>query len=113
MDTTVSLEFFSETKEHLKMLEQQLKHVHDVSVDMVEPKDLKAPALVAIGIKGSGERASSAARGVAQVLYHFLHDESVAQKHLFLLTIEGERIDIEPLSASEVEGIILDAKVEE
>ncbi len=113
MDTTVSLEFFSETKEHLKTLEQQLKHTHDVSVDMVEPKDLKAPALVAIGIKGSGERARNAARGVAQVLYRFLHDEAAAQKHLFLLTIEGERIDIEPLSASEVEEIILEAKVEE
>ncbi len=113
MDTTVSLEFFSETKEHLRTLEQQLKHVHDVSVDMVEPKDLKVPALVAIGIKGSGERARNAARGVAQVLYHFLHDEAVTQTHLFLLTIEGERIDIEPLSTSEIEEIILDAKVEE
>ena len=62
MDTTVSLEFFSETKEHLRMLEQQLKHAHDVSVDMLEPKDLKAPALVAIGIKGSGALACNVAR---------------------------------------------------
>lgn len=113
MDTTVSLEFFSETKEHLKALEHRLKHEHDVSVDMVAPKDAKAPALVAIGIKGSGERARNAARSVAQALYRFLHDEAAAQKRIFLLTIEGERVDIEPLSAEEIEKIILEAKVEE
>lgn len=94
------------------MLEHQLKHEHSVSVDMIEPKDPQAPALVAIGIKGSGEQASNAAQRVAQVLYHFLHDEAAAQKHLFLLTIEGERVDIEPLSAEEIQKIILEAKIE-
>ena len=113
MDTLVSLEFFAETKEHLKTLEHHLKHEHDVSVDMVVPKDLKAPALIAIGIKGSGERANDAIRRVAQVVYHFLHDESTAQKQIFLLTREGERIDIEPLSAEEIAKILLEAQIEE
>ena len=57
MDTTITLEFFSETKEHLKTLEQQLKQEHDVDVDLLEPKEATAPVLVAIGIKNHGERA--------------------------------------------------------
>ncbi len=112
MDTTITIEFFSDTEEHLKSLEHQLKHIHDVGVDLVEPKDATAPALVAIGIKKHGERAQQAAQQVAQVLYSFLHDEagSGGQKQIFLFTIEGDRVDIEPLSAQEIEGIILAAK---
>jgi hypothetical protein len=112
MDTTITIEFFSDTEEHLKSLEHQLKHIRDVGVDLVEPKDATAPALVAIGIKKHGERAQQAAQQVAQVLYSFLHDEagSGGQKQIFLFTIEGDRVDIEPLSAQEIEGIILAAK---
>jgi len=66
MDTTVTIEFFSDTKEHLKTLEQRLKHEHDVDVDLVEPRDATAPTLVAIGIKKHGERAENAAQRVAQ-----------------------------------------------
>ena len=65
METTISLEFFSETKEHLKTLEQQLKHEHDVDVDLLVPKDATAPVLIAIGIKKHGERAEKAAQRVA------------------------------------------------
>ncbi|GAC1566393.1 MAG: hypothetical protein NVS3B14_08280 [Ktedonobacteraceae bacterium] len=110
--TTITIEFFSDTKEHLRTLEQQLKHEHDVDVDLVEPKDVTAPALLAIGIKKSGERAEQAARGVAGVLYRFLHDEAGAggQRQIFLFTIEGDRIDIERLSVEEIERIILAAK---
>ena len=113
MDTTITIEFFSDTKEHLKMLEHQLKQVHDVDVDLVEPKDATAPALVAIGIKKSGERAEKAAQQVAQVLYRFLHDEAGpagGQKQIFLFTIEGDRVDMEPLSSGKIEEIILAAK---
>ncbi|HLX58767.1 MAG TPA: hypothetical protein VKR83_17240 [Ktedonobacteraceae bacterium] len=112
MYATITVEFFSDTKEHLKILEQQLKHEHDVDVDLVEPKDVTAPALVAIGIKKSGERAEKAVQEVARVLYNFLHNEAGAagQKRIFLLTIEGDRVDIEPLSVEEIEGIILAAK---
>jgi hypothetical protein len=115
MDTTINLEFFSETKEHLKSLEQQLRHEHDVAVDLVVPKDAKAPVLVAIGIKKHGERAHKAAQRVAQVLYTFLHNEAGAteQKQLFLYTIEGDRVDIENLSVQEIQGIILEAKERE
>jgi|GEM_PF-725108 hypothetical protein len=109
MDTTISLEFFSETKEHLKTLEQQLKHEHDVDVDLLVPKDATAPVLVAIGIKKHGERAEKAAQRVAQILYHFLHDEAGAtgQKRINLFTREGDRVDIEPLSMEEIEGILV------
>jgi hypothetical protein len=108
MDTTISLEFFSETKEHLKTLEQQLKHEHDVDVDLLVPKDAAAPVLVAIGIKKHGERAEKAAQRVAQILYHFLHDEAGAtgQKQIILFTREGDRVDIETLSVEEIEGIL-------
>ncbi|MBV9690111.1 MAG: hypothetical protein JO202_10440 [Ktedonobacteraceae bacterium] len=112
MDTTITIEFFSDTKEHLKILEQQLKHEHDVDVDLVEPKDVTAPVLVAIGIKKGGGRAEKAAQRVAQVLYSFLHDEATpaGQKRIFLLTIEGDRVDIETLAVEEIEEIILAAK---
>ena len=112
MDTTITIEFFSDTKQHLKILEHALKHEHDVDVDLVEPKDAIAPVLIAIGIKKGGERAEKAAQRVAQVLYSFLHDEATpaGQKRIFLLTIEGDRVDIETLAVEEIERIILAAK---
>ncbi len=70
---------------------------------------------MAIGIKKHGERAENAAQRVAQVLYSFLHDESGAagQKQILLLTVEGDRMDMEPLSVEQIRGIILEAKAEE
>lgn len=112
MDTTITIEFFSDTKEHLRTLEQRLKHEHDVDVDLVEPRDLKAPALVAIGIKKRGERAEIAAQKVAQTLYSFLHDDP-GQKQMLLLTIEGDRMDIQTLSVEQIREIILEAKANE
>ena len=112
MDTTVTVEFTSDSEEHLRILEHQLKSIHDVRVDMVEPKDHTAPALVAIEIGKSGERAELAAEGVARVLYDFLHTGTAAPGHktIFLVTIEGERIDIEPLPVEEISEIIMTAK---
>ncbi len=110
--TTITIEFFSDTEGHLKILEHQLKHIHDVGVDLVEPRDASAPALVAIGIKHSGERAAQAIHQVAQTLYSFLHDETAptGQKQILLFTIEGDRVDIESLSVQDIEDIILAAK---
>jgi|SRR5579864_3702449 len=112
MDTEINLEFFSESKEHLTLLERQLKQVHDVDVGLLVPKDASAPALIAIGIKKSGDRAAKAAQHVAQVLYNFLSNEAGTdgQKQLLLLTIEGDRVDIATLSVEEIEAIILAAK---
>src|ERR1700686_3785695 len=112
MYAPITIEFFSDPKEHLKTLEERLKQEHGVDVDLVEPKDATASVLVAIGIKKHAERAEKAAQGVAQILYSFLHDEAGAsgQKRIFLFTIEGDRIDIEPLSVREIEEIILAAK---
>jgi hypothetical protein len=110
--STVTIEFFSDTEQHLKILENRLKHIHDVDVYLVEPKDKTAPALVAIGINKSGERAEKAAQNVARVLHDFMHEDTgpQGQKKILLFTIEGERVDIEPLSFEEIEGIIFAAK---
>lgn len=109
--STITIEFFSDTGEHLKILEHQLKHIRDVDVYLIEPKDPNAPALVAIGINKKGERAERAIQNVAQVLHNFIHDSSVqGQKKILLFTIEGERVDIEPLSVEEIDGIIVAAK---
>jgi len=111
----ITIEFFSDTDEHLKILENQLKHIHDVDVYLIEPKDPTAPALVAIGVTKGGERAAVAAHNIAQVLHDFIHDESGPQveKKILMFTIEGGRIDLEPLTADEIEGIIVTAKKEE
>ena len=111
----VTIEFFSDSEQHLKILENQLKHIHDVDVYLIEPKDAPAPALIAIGITKGGERAAKAAHNIAQVLYDFIHDETGphVQKKILLFTIEGGRIDLEPLTAGEIEGIIVTAKKEE
>jgi len=111
----ITIEFFSDTEEHLKILENQLKHIHDVDVYLIEPKDANAPALVAIGVTKGGERAAVAAHNIAQVLHDFIHAESSSQtqKKILLFTIEGGRIDLEPLTADEIEGVIVTAKKEE
>jgi len=111
----ITIEFFSDSEQHLKILEHQLKHIHDVDVYLIEPKDATAPALIAIGITKSGERAAKAAHNVAQVLYDFIHDKTdpQIQKKILLFTIEGEHIDVAPLTADEIEGIIVTAKKEE
>jgi hypothetical protein len=112
LDTTVTIEFFTESEQHLKTLEQQLKHIRDVEIYLIEPRDANAPALVAIGIDKSGERAKMAVHNVAQGLYNFIHEDTGApgQKQILLLTIEGERVDIEPLPIEEIERIINAAK---
>jgi hypothetical protein len=111
----ITIEFFSDSEQHLKILEHQLKHIHDVDVYLIEPKDSTAPALVAIGLSKGGERAAKAAHNIAHVLYDFIHDEtdSQIQKKILLFTIEGGRVDLEPLTADEIEGIIVTAKKEE
>jgi hypothetical protein len=111
----VTIEFFSDSEDHLHILESQLKHIRDVDVYLIEPKDAAAPALVAIGVTKGGERAAVAAHNIAQVLHDFIHDESSSQtqKKILLFTIEGGRIDLEPLTADEIEGIIVTAKKEE
>lgn len=111
METTISIEFTSETqeaKEHLKTLEHQLKHIHDVHVDVVAPRDPRIPALVGIGIGKGGERGHAAAQAIAQVLHDFLHADA-SQKKIYLVTIEGDRLDIESLSTVEIRQVIVTA----
>src|SRR5438045_7571388 len=112
MKTTISIEFTSDTEQHLRILEHRLRRLHDVKVDLVEPNDPSVPALVAIGIEKSGERAERASQSVAQVLHDFLHEDAdvESQKKIFVVTIEGERIDVEPLSVEEIQRIIFAAE---
>ena len=114
MEMTVTIEFRSDSEQHLRTLEHQLKHIHDVKIDLVKPKDTTAPVLVAIGIEKSGERAEKAIQSVALMLHDFLHEEAGSeQKKIFLVTREGDRIDIEPLSTGEIQRIITAARTGE
>lgn len=115
MDTAITVEFRSDTKEHRKQLAHQLQQVPNVDVGVVEPKGANAPAIVAIGFKHKDERVQQASQQVAQILYDFLHIESApaGQKQIFLLTIEAERIDIKNLSVEEIQQIVQSAEVEE
>ncbi len=108
METTLSLEFLFEVRQHLKDLEHQLRHISGVHVDLVVPRDHAAPVLVSMSIN---ERAEQAPQQVARTLYSFLHtDQGVqGQKQIFLVTKEGDRVDIEDLSAEQINDIIVDA----
>ena len=108
MFTTVSIEFVGDTEQHLKVLEHQLKQIHNVAVDLVEPKDHTAPALVAIGINEDRTKVAGATQSIAQTLYSFLHDGTrfSENKKIYLVTAEGDRVDIEPLQANEINNII-------
>ena len=67
------------------------------------------PALVGVSLKGN---VSEATQNVAQTLYSFLHEEQGAQgqKKIYLVTIEGDRVDIENMSAEDIYRIIATAQ---
>ncbi|MBA2394992.1 MAG: hypothetical protein H0V70_19870 [Ktedonobacteraceae bacterium] len=108
MITTFTIEFVGDTEQHLKVLEHELKHIHDVDVDLVEPRDHTAPVLLAIGVNKGGERGTTAIQSIAQVLYNFLHSGTATSddKKIYLVTAEGNRVDIEPLPSDEINTII-------
>lgn len=106
---TANIEFLSDTKQHLEELEQQLGSIHHIKVDLIEPLDQSAPALITIDIHRGGEEI---VRSIAQVLYNSLHVGVVGQgqKQIFLVTIEGDRVDIEPLSVEQITNVLLGAE---
>ena len=106
---TISLEFLSDTKEHLKTLVQQLKQIHGVHVDLVEARDTTAPALVGVSIDNT---VPETAQNVAQTLYSFLREEQSVQgqKKISLVTIEGNRVNIEDLPVEDIYKIIATAQ---
>ena len=101
--------FFQIQRKHLKTFEQQLKHIHGVHVDLVEARDTTAPALVGVSINAS---VPEAAQNVAQTLYNFLREEQSVQgqKKIYLVTIEGDRVDIENLPVEDIYKIITTAQ---
>jgi hypothetical protein len=116
MFTTVSIEFVGDTEQHLKNLEHALKHIHNVEVDLIAPRDHTAPVLVAIGINADKKRgAAEITQNIAQTLYTFLHagTADTNDKKIYLVTAEGDRVDIEPLPAAEISRIISTAYEEQ
>lgn len=107
MEPTITLEFTSDTRQHLKTLEHELKQIHSVQVFFVEPRDETAPVLISLGI-GKKHEAEVAIRRIAHTLYDFLHSSAneETKKTLTLVTIEGDSVDIAPLSEEEIKTII-------
>ncbi|HCI78172.1 MAG TPA: hypothetical protein DHW02_00610 [Ktedonobacter sp.] len=109
---TANVEFLSDTKQHLLEIEQHLKQIHHIKVDLLEPLDQQAPALISIDIHRGGEETAHA---VAQVLYDALHANAATQgqKQISLVTIEGDRVDIESLDVEQITSVILGAEAGE
>ncbi len=111
MEPTITLEFTSDTRQHLHELEHELKAIHGVKVYFVEPRDEAAPVLISLGLSRKGEQADLEIRRIAHVLYDFLHssESDESQKTITLVTIEGESVNIAPLSSDEIRDIIAQA----
>ena len=107
----ITLEFTSEGRQQLKDLEHRLKGIHGVQVFYVEPKDVTAPVLISLGVSRKSERAELEIRGIAHVLYDFVHGGAGAeeQKTITLVTIEGDSVNIAPLAEQEIERLISQA----
>lgn len=110
METTITLECSSDTRQHLRGLEHELKQIHGIQVLFVEPKDETAPVLISIGISRKEEQAEQAIRRITHTLYDFLHgaSESEAPK-ITLVTIEGESVDLAPLTSDDIKQVITEA----
>ena len=108
MEPTITLEFTSDTRQHLHELEHELKKIHGVTVYFVEPRDQAAPVLISLGLSRKGEQADLEIRRIAHALYDFLHssESDDGRKTITLVTIEGESVDIAPLSSDEIRDII-------
>ena len=106
---TATIEFVSDTKQHLRAIEQQLRQISHVKVSLVEPLVQTAPALITIDIHGDN---GTVAQEVAQALYDALRGSSgeQGQKQISLVTIEGDRVNIEPMSVEEITNILLEAE---
>lgn len=108
---TANIEFLSDTEQHLREIEQHLKSIRHIKVDLVKPLVQQAPALITIDIHRGGEETAHA---IAQVLYDSLHTNvaTQGQKQIFLVTIEGDRVDIEPLTVEQITSVLLGAEAE-
>lgn len=111
METTITLECTLDTRQHLKELEHELKQIHGLQVFFVPPKDETAPVLISIGIPRKEEQADLAIRRITHTLYDFIHSSAseTSRRKIHLVTIEGERVDIEPLNSDEIRQIITEA----
>lgn len=111
METTITLECTLETREHLRELEHELKQIHGLRVFFVEPRDVDAPVLISISVLHRGEQADLAIRRIAHTLFEFVHSSAAepGQRKVTLVTIEGESVDLVPLSSDEIWRIVAEA----
>ena len=111
METTITLECTLETREHLKELEHELKQIHGLKVFFVEPRDADAPILISISVLHKDEQADQAIRRITSTLFDFVHGSGVVpgQRKITLVTIEGESVDLVPLSSDEIQQVITEA----
>lgn len=107
MEPTITLEFAADSQ-HLRELEHQLKGVHGVQVYFVAPRHETAPVLLSLGLSRKDEQAAQEIRRIAHILYDFLHssEKDESRQTITLVTIEGERLNIAPLSSDEIRAII-------
>jgi hypothetical protein len=109
METTVTLEFISDSLLPLRTLEHELKAIHGLKVFFVEPRDQTAPVLISLGMSKKDEQADLRIRRIAHTLYDFLHGNESQQVQVTLVTIEGESTNIVALESEEIRQIIATA----
>lgn len=111
MEPTITLEFTTDTREHLKALEHNLKQIHGVQIFFVEPKDETAPVLISLGIRKKDEQVDMTIRHITHTLFDFVHGGAgeESQKTISLVTIEGERVDVAPLAYEALKQVITEA----
>jgi hypothetical protein len=111
METTITLECLSDTREHLRELEHELKQIHGLKVFFVEPRDTAAPVLISISVPQKEEQAELAIRRIAHTLFAFMHNgtKEPEQRKITLVTIEGESVDLGALGSDEIKQIITEA----
>ncbi|HEY0757217.1 MAG TPA: hypothetical protein VGD98_24900 [Ktedonobacteraceae bacterium] len=111
MEPTLTLECTLEMREHLRELEHKLKQIQGLQVFYVEPEDADAPVLISVGIRHKDELADLTIRRITHTLFDFLHGSArePGQRRARLVTIEGDNVDLEPLSSSEIKQVITEA----
>ena len=108
------------TKQEVWAMEEQLKQVEGVDVDLHEPKDAFSIATqilqITVSISGSFALISGDIKSiyeVSKILYDFLHnrknkEEKLDDKKKIIITTNRKKVEIYNLSIEEIERLIKD-----
>ncbi len=108
------------TKQEVWAMEEQLKQVEGVSVDLHEPKDAFSIATqvlqLTVSISGSIALISGDIKSiyeVSKILYDFLHNRKNKEKNLedkkkIIITTNRKKVEIYNLSIEEIEKLLKD-----